>query len=87
MRCDCNLYKGTNVDPRTREMHMKERQFETRRFIETSINQRDESSIKLPDDLIDLMDMDEIGNISNNGSKSKHEFNFLVKDLKKSKGK
>src|SRR5271168_2276615 len=87
MRCDCNLCKDANVDPRTRKMHMKKRQFETKSFIETSTNQRDESSIKLPDDLIDLMDMDEIGNISNDRSKSKHEFNFLVKVLKKSKGK
>src|ERR1700722_11845097 len=87
VRCDCNLCKGANVDSRTRELHMKERQFETRSFIETSTNRRDKSSIKLPDDPIDLMDIDEIGNISNDVSESKHEFNFLVKDPKKSKGK
>ena len=33
------------------------------------------------------LDIDKIGNISNDGFKSKHEFNFLVKDPKKSKGK
>ena len=38
VRCDCNLCKAANVDSRTREMHMKERQFETRSFIETSTN-------------------------------------------------
>ena len=25
VRCDCNLYKDTNVNLRTRELHMKER--------------------------------------------------------------
>ena len=33
------------------------------------------------------MDIDEIENISNDGSKSKYKFNFLVKGPKKSKEK
>ena len=87
--CNCNQCKGAKVDPRTRDAHMKKREFGTRSLIiGSSITEEGTSRSHIPDvDFVnDQMETDEI-DINNSESSSEEEPNFLVKSPKKSKGK
>lgn len=88
MTCNCNQCKGAKVDPHTRDVYMKKREFRIRSLIikpsttEESISQSHISDEDFVDDLMETNKID-----INNSKSSSEKLNFLVKSPKKSKEK
>jgi len=92
--CDCNICQGAEVDPRTKESHMKKREI-SRVFTDRTPERPSEigtSRSHITNDPIIPMDMDEM-EISYDSedeqydSRDKQKFNFLAKKTSKSKRK
>ena len=92
--CDCNICQGAEVDPRTKESHMKKREI-SRVFTDRTPERPSEigtSRSHITNDPIIPMEMDEM-EISYDSedeqydSRDKQKFNFLAKKTSKSKRK
>src|SRR5437588_13016676 len=89
--CDCNIYQGVEVDPRTKESHMKKKEI-SRVFTDRTPERPSEigtSRSHITNDPIIPMDM-EISYDSEDeqyDSRDKQKFNFLAKKTSKSKRK
>src|SRR3989442_15342965 len=87
--CDCNICQGAEVDPRTKESHMKKREI-SRVFTDRTPERPSEigtSQSHITNDPIIPMEMDEM-EISYDSedeqydSRDKQKFNFLAKKIK-----
>src|SRR5581483_6061826 len=75
--CDCNICKGSKVDPRTRQTHISERELPVRNELSDMVAGGSQINVlNVP------MDLDEINisdsNSDNDDSRNEQEFNFLV---------